>query len=406
MAKLFSSYCDICQEKEVKSKVRTICDECLKIYDSSDSHSPQKATRNPTWINWDQVEDQNSFQGTLNSPDHAHFPPDVVKQSTSKQNTVLYRAQVAVDNKTCTQTVRTDQCQIPGSVDGKAWAEANKAERNRIISKPATGDELRVVKCSEFSIKRPEDTTDVVISGVLAMSHNVVVCDEINCTLKLFDHCGKFLDSVDSKSPVHGIAKLENDMFASCGSDQIVCVWILWESTRIVFREWHKFRHNFVGITYNGTYYAVRYASGNAISVFKKLDRHEKIRKFDIKEAFGRKIGLGPDIHMDSSTHNIYVLSNLYNDGVFCVSEKGNPLWFTPLYGEPRAINEINGILCVACWRGHNLHLIYTTGGYTKTLLDKHLVNKFEYLSYSQSVEKLFLAFYGKDTISVYLALT
>ena len=69
----------------------------------------------------------------------------------------------------------------------------------------------------------------------------------------------------------------------------------------------------------------------NAITV---LDGQERqVRKIERKATFGMDIGFGWGIHMDKTTHNIYVpfMGDKRGVLVLCLSVEGEPMCVTPL---------------------------------------------------------------------------
>ena len=127
--------------------------------------------------------------------------------------------------------------------------------------------------------------------------------------------------------------------------------------------------HNSHGIHYNGIYYCVLHRWDNAITILGTQGR--QVRKIVMKEAFGKKIEFGGwDIHMDTTTHNIYLPCRGDNSGALCLSVEGDPLWFTPLEGRLGGITEIDGVLCVSDYiAGHGLQMVCKSGKYIEKLL-------------------------------------
>ena len=89
-----SSACDVCGA----NTVRTICNECLELYcqNCSDYHLRFKATRDHHLIDL-HPKYGDPQQETRESADEAELSSDFLGQLTVTENTVLYRAQVAVE---------------------------------------------------------------------------------------------------------------------------------------------------------------------------------------------------------------------------------------------------------------------------------------------------------------------
>ena len=238
-----------------------------------------------------------------------------------------------------------------------------------IEGKTSKSSKLVFRKCGEFSIRRPGDLVHPHITGMIALSGNIIVSEFTSeCRLTLFDKNGKFLSSVVSRQYVSAITNVGNERFATCGTDRKVRLLVLrgdtivWEGTSF------DVDHIAFGIHFNGTYYSVLHNQDNAITV---LDKNgEKVRKIVIIKAFGGVIEFGFDIHMDKVTHAIYVPCLMSDGGVLCVSVEGEPLWFTKLAGLPCGITEINGFPCVADNASRCLYLISKDGENKRKLVD------------------------------------
>ena len=302
---------------------------------------------------------------------------------TMADNTIEYRAQVAVED---------GQLVLP---NGRNVDEQNEP------------DKLTARKCLEFSVKRPENYRQVYVTGVLALSDTVIVNDLKNHGLKLFDHSGRFLSSINSRHDVWGITSVNGNMFATSGvanlhTNKSFRLWtVCWDSIVSEDTSHTSYSPHSGGIYFNSTYFGVLHGLDKAISV---LDTHGKlVKKFRVEEAFGKKVYLGFDIHMDSATHNIYVPCGYNNPGVLCVSIDGSTLWFTPLADRLWGIIEVHGLLCVADLIGQCLHLLSKAGEVKGKLLDKtDIREKPCHLSYNKSSQKIFLSYADTDTISVY----
>ena len=101
--------------------------------------------------------------------------------------------------------------------------------------------------------------------------------------------------------------------------------------------------HRADGIHFNGKYYSLVHIEIDTITL---LDIKGKlVTKFTKKRIFGRVIKFSWDIHMDN-TDNIFVSCQ---NGVLCLSIKGEALWFKAFsYGHPKGITEINNMFYVA----------------------------------------------------------
>ena len=194
-----------------------------------------------------------------------------------------------------------------------------------------------------------------------------------------------------------GITIVNLNRVATCGPDKQIYLWTLRGKILVAEDPSYNVDHKSHGIHYNGTYYCVLHWYVIAITVLDIQGR--QVRKIAIKEAFGKKIRFGWDIHMDSTTHNIYAPCWDFNYGVLCVSVEGDPLLFFPLTGGPWGITEIHGVLCVADCREQCVHLMSKTGEYKGKLLDKDDISgKPEYICYDDRQLKLF--FNVEDIVS------
>ena len=371
---LSSTYCDICDEKKIKAKVRTICKECREFYckDCSDSHSIMKMSKNHTQIDLDPPDENDPSASTQG--DETELSSDFLEQLTVRENTVLYRAQVAVDDSACARKAESDISRTEISCDPMTW----KAD-----------------KCGEFSVKRPDD---IYIAGVLVISDKVVICDLDNRQLHLFDQSGSSLSVVESKHGAWGITHVIANRFATCGYDEsTVRLWSVQEDKIVNENITYDVGHASHGIHYNGRNFSVLHVHANAITLLDTQGR--RVRKIVVKEAFGKKMQLSYGIHMDSETHNIYVSCRR---SVLCVSVEGDPVWFSP-FSHPFGITEINGVLCVADNCDRCIYLMTKTGKYKKQLLDKDvLINKPSYMSFDKSKETLYLTFFEKNFVRMF----
>ena len=169
MFDLLATYCDICHGKGIHSKVQTICKECRELYckECSTSHSLQKVSKSHTLIDLDP---QGGNSKTADTSE-IELSSDFLQYLSVRENTGLYRAQVAVDGGA---SARKDNTKITTERDVKLKSAADRS------TDPA---KLRPDKCGEFGIKRPDDKKDVYISGILALSGKVIVNDAF-CMIK------------------------------------------------------------------------------------------------------------------------------------------------------------------------------------------------------------------------------
>ena len=379
---LSSTYCDTCDEKKIKANVRTICKECREFYckDCSDSHSIMKMSKNHTQIDLDPP-DENVPSASTQIED-TELSSDFLEQLTVRENTVLYRAQVAVDDS----------------------ASARRAEStNSPTEKTCDPMEWNADRCGEFGVKRPDDKENVYISGLLSISDKVIICDLYNRRLKLFDQSGNSLSDVESKHGAWGITHVIAiyNRFATCGYDDYkVRLWSVHEDKIVNENITYDVDHLSQGIHYNGRNFSILHSTNNAITVLDTQGR--RVWKIVVKEAFGKKIKLSYGIHMDSATNNIYVSCLPDNPGVLCVSMEVDPLWFSPL-SVPYGITEINGALCVADTGDRCIHVITKTGEYKKQLLDEDvLIDGPWYICFDESKKNLFLTFLENHIVHMF----
>ena len=403
-----SRVCEACGE----GIVRAICNECREFYcqNCSDYHLRFKATRDHHLIDLHPKygDPQQKRDETTESTDEAELSSDFVEQLTVTENTVLYRAQVAVDREVEPQA-GTERGAIPKR-DGKkgtkkGWPskqrETAKSEGTAKMNETLKSD--RVVKdnpIEQFSIKRPDDNVNAEVRGILVLTQNIIVADSDNEKLKLFDLSGVYLSSVDSKHCVLGITAVNENCFATCGLDTVVRLWTLRGKAIVKEDISYDVDHDSHGIHYNGTYLCVLHRYDNAITVLDTQGR--QVRKIVRKEAFGKKIEFGVDIHMDKATHNIYVPRWGDAFGVLCLSVHDEALWFTPLDGALGGITEIDGVLCVSDYdEGHCVHMISKSGDYKGKLLDKDVLKERnpEYVCFDASQRKLYFNLISSDVV-------
>ena len=385
METLSSACCEICHGKGIKSKVRTICKECRKFYCKacSDSHFLQKASRNHALIDLIHLippEGLDPPKANGDPSNGADLPSDFLDNLIGKENAVRYRTGVV----------------------GGARAQLQRDKRRRSSEQSISADKLNAKKCGEFSARRPGDYNDVDVAVVLAVVDKVIVSDDYNKRLRLFDQNGTFLSSVTLQSKVWGITKIEDDRVATVGLEKKISFWTLRDKKLVIGKASYDVDSSSVGVDYNGTYFALLRNWGNCINI---MDAEGcEVRKIILNKAFGKKIEFGSVLHIDKVTHNIFIPCSGDNAGVLSVSVEGDPLWFTRLGGKPRGITELHDVLCVVDSSNRCLNLISKTGEIIKTLLGKKdLIHNPEYVSYSQATQKLYLTFdNNKDIISVY----
>ncbi|KAK3108968.1 hypothetical protein FSP39_019916 [Pinctada imbricata] len=346
--------CEPCKEDGKEIKARTHCYECHELLcePCSITHLRFKRSKDHHLIELVQFmqkstseNDQSTPKPTSTSVNEDELASDFLKTLTLTEDTVLYHgAQVAVESTSVT----------------------SKPEK-RTTPKQADPRRLKATKCREFSVKRLEDKKKVNVRGVLCVSDHVVVVDNDNNMLKLFDQNGTYLSSTELKEYTWGITCVRDSMFATCGFGNTVYLWTVRGQTIVSEDVSYHVDHRAHSIHYNGTYYCVLHRDNNAITILDKQGR--QVRKIIMKEACGKKFEFGWDIHMDSDTNNIYV--PCWNEhGLLCMTIDGKALWFTPLPC-PLGITEIQGTLCVADFGGTCLHLITKDGEYVRKLLDK-----------------------------------
>ena len=443
MDKISTKLCDACG----KYKVRTLCYECREAYcqDCSDYHLRFKATRDHSLIDLEPRYDQNQTEITpecttetesssdflpsakeTESSEKSELSSDFLEHLTVTENTVLYRAQAAVEGRMTgskrevPRGVRNADSKDGDSMNSKCNdsfqitvdrrvkdADARWTGHQTLPENPAAKQSKSCMLAilleidsddDKFSIGRSEDKESACITGIVVISDKVIVSDSGNEQLKLFDTDGKYMSSTDSKHHAWGITIVSNNRFVTCGLDDNLYLWTLRGETIAAEEVSYKIYHYSHGINYNSTYYCVVDRDNSAITVLDTQGR--KVRKIIIKEAFGKKIRFGLDIHMDRKTHNIYVTCVLDNRGVLCVSVEGEPLWFSPLTGLPWGITTIHGLLCVTDRREQCVHLMSKTGEYKGKLLDEdEMTDPSRCVYYDDRQQKLYFSLYHKDII-------
>ena len=295
-------------------------------------------------------------------------------------NTLLLRAQVAVERGAC----------------------ADITAGNEHPNQSTNEDELIAQKCGEFSARIPKDKKKVYITVVLSFADKVVISDLSNHTLKLFDEAGTFLSSVDSKDDIWGITLVDayKHTFATCGLSKKVHFWSL--NGKSISGKWKSYNldHRADGIHFNDKYYSLVHIEIDTITL---LDIKGKlVTKITMKRIFGRVIKFSWDIHMDDTDNNIVVSCQ---DGVLCLSIKGEVLWFKALsYGRPKGITEINNMFYVADMFQRCVLVLSRTGEIKKPILaEEELRDQPDYLSFNHFSRKLFISFFTEDKIAIYL---
>ena len=409
MFDLLSTYCDICHGKGIQSNVRTICKECREFYcqNCSISHTLQKVAKGHTMIDLDPQRGNIKTAETRKS----ELSPDFLQYLTVRENTGIYRAQVAMNDGAC--------------------EEEHGEEVKRLSDKSIPPTVHNADKVGEFNVARPDDKVKVRITGVLTLADKVIVADPYNWKLKLYDQKGNFLSSIDTNTThMHrawGLTSIGRSRFASCDySDKgKVCLWTLHGATIECQDTAYDVDDKSHGIQYDGLFYAVLHGDDNAITVLDKQGR--KLRKITHENAFGdenaitvqdklgrdvrkktfrKNIQFGYDIHMDSESHNIYVPCVYDNPGVLCVSKEGAPIWFYPLTGLPTGITENKGVLYVADHSDGCVHMMTKMGEYKGKLLinsvDRSSIDRPSGIFYDSSAQKLYVSFHEKDIVRVF----
>ena len=208
--------------------MRTICNECREFYCQTcyDYHLRFKATRDHHLIDL-HPKYGDPQKETTESGDEAELSSDFVEHLTVTENTVLYRAQVAVE-RTINPKVGLERGVIPkrdgnqGTKKGPSSTQDETANPDEgTARKDKTLSSARLVKDSkigQFSINRPDDEKNAVVGAILVLTENIIVADCPNKKLKLFDLSGVYLSSVDSEHHVLGITAVTGNCFATCGT--------------------------------------------------------------------------------------------------------------------------------------------------------------------------------------------
>ena len=271
-----------------------------------------------------------------------------------------------------------------------------------VMQKKEMPDKLvKYGEIGQFSTTLTADEERACVRGILVLSNCIIVGDTENTKLKLFGRNGEFLSSIDSEHFVFGITKVNGNRFATVGVDKQLRLWTLQSNAILADDVSYNVDHISHGIRFNGTYFCVLHRKNDAITVLDKQGRQS--RKIVVKEALRKKIVVGWDIHMDKTTHNIYVPC-IDNDceGVMSLSVEGMWLWFCSLKGGmPRGIMEINELLCVSISKEFCIHSISKTGLCQRKMLDKNQLksNKPHYICYDKDEKKLYFSVFQTDTV-------
>ena len=312
------------------------------------------------------------------------------------KNTGLCRAQSTVEGKsfeTTTTTLRLD-----------ASVELNKgdvASSDATNTLPCNYSDIRATKLFEFSTKRPEDVKEVYITGILSLLNKFIIIDRDNRKLKLYSENGEYLSSTNLIEDTYGITQVEGVQFATCGLGLQIFLWNMEGNTIIPDEKRFKLDHDAYGIHFNGTFYCVLHRLDNAVTI---LDvRGATVRKFLIKEVFGKEVQFGLDIHSDSNNHHVYIPCVGGNNGIICVSVEGEVLRFTELDDNPWGISEIHGFLCVVDIDNACVHFMSPDWkSRSKLLVDNVLQEGPMYIAVNDVAGKFVISYYKKDVITVF----
>ena len=397
-----SSVCEACGE----NKVRTICKECREFYcqNCSDYHLRFKATRDHTLI------DLHPKYGT-NPPEETNeneLSSDFLENLTVTENTVLYRAQVAIEREVKTTTPSNEASLEPAGSDnselskesasgGRGTAKRDEHVKNKGSSN--LDDPVKVGEIREFSTSLSGEKKTSCVGGILVMSKCIIIGDNNNKKLKLFDQNCDFLSSVHSSHSVFGITQVNENIFATGGLDFQVRLWTVQSNQFVAEHTSYTVDHYSYGIHFNGTYYCLLHAQDNAITVLNTKGR--QIRKIVIEKALQKMVEIGFNIHMDSTSHNIYVPCIIIDTGVICFSVEGSELWFTSLEGAPGGITEIDGFLCVSDVLERCVHALSKNGQYQRKILDRNILKDKEpyNIYYDADEEKLYFSVYNTEIV-------
>ena len=320
---------------------------------------------------------------------------ELAYDSIVTEDTVLYRAQVAVEGRSAET--------LPLGAEAMAWREPNigaMVSTNSATKALRDPSDIRAKKLFNFSTKIPKESKLIFIRGVLAIADKFVVVDYFRSTLKLYTENGEFLSSKTTASK-DGITKVDCNRFATCGTEYHVFLWQICGNNMIPVGQTRSTGGYTHGIHFNGTYYCLLHCFDNAVTILDACYRH--IRRFVVREANGKKVEFGYDIHSDRDTHHVYIPCILNNRGILCVSEEGEVLRFIALDNDPQGITQIHGSLCVVDQTCHCVHLISKDGKTQCKLLDKRVLKKGpRFIAVNDSTEKLIIAYFEKAAITVF----
>ena len=143
------------------------------------------------------------------------------------------------------------------------------------------------------------------------------------------------------------------------------------------------------------------------LQIFLKILMRKKVNNIVInfKKKFRKSMKLGFDIHMDSSTHNIYVpcVGRGTDHRVLCLSVTGQVLWLCHLPGKPMGMTSYDNWLCLAVNR--NVYLISKTGQREEEMMllgSEELKDWPKWVFCDDQEKKLYVTFFGMDKVSVY----
>ena len=284
MDKISEKLCEACG----KHKVRTLCYECREAYcqDCSNTHLRFKATRDHSLIDLYPRYDQNQtgktsesidetesssdflpYTKAANSTEEFELSSDFLEHLTVTENTVLYRAQVAVEGRR-TGNVYSDDGAGAHAKDNigrhTKGADAPGRQNQTTHKNPAVRQSSSYASAmdividsdiGQFRIKSSEDLKSAAISGLAVLSDKIIVSDRGNDKLKLFDKDGKYISSIDSRDGVKGIVIVNNSRFATCAFYMKINLWTVRGETIVAEDVSYRVDHLSDGIHYNGTYY-------------------------------------------------------------------------------------------------------------------------------------------------------
>ena len=306
----------------------------------------------------------------------AELSSDFLEHLVVSENTVLYRAQVAVEENTL------------------------ETAREIVEKKPRKLSDIRGTKVRDISVTRVEDEKKTDIQAILILRDTLIISDMNNMSLKSFAGNGDFLSSIQLEEEVYGLTRLSSDRFATCGYDDI----LLWKlHNRKIKPQDEKYPVELAAeaLHFNGTYYCVLHREHNAITILDDRGRH--VRKFVIKEAFGKNVKFSFDIHNDRDTHHVYMPCVGDNMGILCASVEGQVHNFFSTDWAPLGTSDICGFLCIVDNFNHCVVLSTKDNKSSLKLLDTSEVKSRPYfISVNESSDKVILSYYRSDLISVF----